>query len=75
MRDGTRKSIRIMGQGEVFGETAILSPGPRTATVTALEPVSAYRIDAQMLDSEVRAAQPWLAAIIGTLAARFRERG
>ncbi len=72
---GERTSLRTMGPGDLFGETAILSPGPRTATVTAIDRVTVHVITAQLLESELRGAQPWLAAIVRTLAARFRERG
>ncbi|HRI09553.1 MAG TPA: cyclic nucleotide-binding domain-containing protein, partial [Nannocystaceae bacterium] len=35
--DGERVSLRVMGPGEVFGETAIFASSPRTASVVALE--------------------------------------
>lgn len=71
--DGKRRSLRIMGPGEVFGEAAVLSPGPRTASVVAIEPVELLVIDRAELHAEVNALKPWLARVLETLAARFRD--
>ena len=35
---GEMATLRIIGPGEYFGELALVSPGPRSATITALEP-------------------------------------
>ncbi|MFK7989626.1 MAG: cyclic nucleotide-binding domain-containing protein [Sandaracinaceae bacterium] len=72
---GQTVELRVMGPGEVFGETAILSPGPRTASVTAIEPLSVHVLTADLLNAELRGVQPWLAAIVHSLARRFREKG
>lgn len=48
---GERATLRVLGPGEVVGEFAIVSPGPRAATVTALE-----RTETMMLDGETFAA-------------------
>lgn len=74
-RGGQTSFIRRMGEGEVFGEMAILSPGPRTATVIADTDVFAEVITAEVLEWELETVRPWLATIIRSLAARFRERG
>jgi hypothetical protein len=66
--------IRTMGVGEVFGEMAVLSPGRRTATVTALEDCELRRVTADTLRSELASMKPWMGAIVRTLADRFRER-
>jgi CRP-like cAMP-binding protein len=36
---GDRATLRVLGPDDVVGEFAIVSPAPRSATVTALEPV------------------------------------
>ena len=35
---GDMATLRIIGPGEYFGELALVSPAPRSATITALEP-------------------------------------
>jgi serine/threonine-protein kinase len=66
--------LREMGPGECFGETAILSPGPRTATVTAVVDTVLEVVTREELEAELSAMRPWMAAFIRTLADRFRER-
>jgi serine/threonine-protein kinase len=68
-----RRELRTMGPGDAFGETAILSPGPRTATVTAIEETTLEVVTRLQLEHEMAAVKPWLAAFIRTLADRFRE--
>lgn len=36
-REGRKLSLDVMRPGDLFGEIALFDPGPRTATVTALE--------------------------------------
>ncbi len=71
--DGKRKTLRKMSVGEVFGEAAVLSPGPRTASVMACEPTTVLVIDQAELQAEVQELKPWLASVLRTLAARFRD--
>ena len=37
-REGRKLSLDVMRPGALFGEITLFDPGPRTATVTALEP-------------------------------------
>jgi CRP-like cAMP-binding protein len=52
--DGTR--VRTMGPGQHFGEVALLLDVPRTASVRALTPVRAFRLDREGFDRLIRAA-------------------
>jgi len=62
-----------LGPGVTVGELAALVPQPRTASVTALEPTLALRLDKAVLD-DLLADWPELAhGVIGALVARLRS--
>ena len=48
LRDG--ELVRTMGPGSFFGELALLLDAPRTATVTAVTPARAFRLDREAFD-------------------------
>jgi CRP-like cAMP-binding protein len=39
------QELRELGRGDYLGEIALIDGGPRTATVTALEPVTALAVE------------------------------
>jgi serine/threonine-protein kinase len=71
--DGERTVRRTMGPGEVFGEAALLTDGNRTASVSAAEDTMLMVIARDVLDEELGLVRPWLASLLRTLAARFRD--
>ncbi|PRQ08707.1 protein kinase domain-containing protein [Enhygromyxa salina] len=71
--DGKQESLRTLGPGDVFGETAILASTPRTASVVTLTDVVAMKVTASVLEREVDAMKPWMGAFIRALAQRFSE--
>jgi serine/threonine-protein kinase len=72
-REGsTEIELRVMGPGEVFGETAVFSDKPRTASVKALTDVSVLVVTSEVLAQAV-GLNSWMGAFVKALAARFRE--
>jgi serine/threonine-protein kinase len=70
-RDEVRE-VRRLGPGDVFGETAILTGSPRTATVTAIDEVT-VKIVTRPLIEERLGPTTWLGRFVLALADRFRE--
>ncbi len=52
--DGKNKQVREMGEGSFFGEIAVLSGKPRTATVTSKTSVEALILERKTLDNIVK---------------------
>ena len=71
-RGDNRRVLREMGPGEVFGETAILTGKPRTASVAAQSDVRVKVVTAASLENEL-ARNGFLGPFVRALAERFRE--
>ena len=69
---GEKVELRIMRTGEVFGETAILTDSPRSASVEAINNVTVAVIKGRHFEEELGTGT-WLGPFIRTLAERFRE--
>jgi serine/threonine-protein kinase len=67
-----REILRTLGPGDVFGETALLSAEPRTATVTARETVTVKVVTREAFDREL-GHSAWLGALVRQLAQRFLD--
>jgi len=63
--------LRVLHAGDVFGETAIFADAPRSASVVALEDVSAVVVDRGSLEHLV--ASTYLGQFVKALADRFLE--
>ena len=72
VKDGKRVVLRELGPGDVFGETAIFSDEPRSATVEASETLVVRVVTGATL-SQALGLQTWTGAFIKALADRFRE--
>ncbi len=65
--------VATLGAGEFFGETALLDPGPRTATVTAGTPMVVYKVEGEDFRS-LLIDVPFIARnILRGIARRMRE--
>lgn len=67
------ETLQTVGPGDVFGEMAILSEGPRTASVVAIEDTDVLVVTSAVLEQEMAALKPWMATLMKSLAARFRN--
>ncbi|HTJ44129.1 MAG TPA: serine/threonine-protein kinase [Kofleriaceae bacterium] len=70
--DGKRTVLRRMGPGEVFGETAILTGGTRTASVIAIDELTTQVVTRQSIEDELRHGS-WVGILVKALAERFRD--
>lgn len=70
--DGEEITLRELGPGEVFGETAVFTSKPRSASVVAIEPTSVRVVTREALDRELD-RNPWMGAFVRAVAERFRE--
>ncbi|MBL9106964.1 MAG: protein kinase [Myxococcales bacterium] len=71
VKDGERRSLRILKAGEFFGETAIFAHTTRTANVVAMTDMVLKRFGADEVVREMEAMVPWMRAAVGALARRF----
>jgi len=67
-----RQVIRHLGEGQVFGEMALLSGGLRTATVEAVDDVVVRVVTRETLNRNLGLDTPYGAFVVA-LAERFRE--
>jgi len=69
--DDERVSLRLLGPGDMFGETAIFAASRRTASVVVLEDASLVLVTSEVIEQELASMKPWMGAFIRTLASRF----
>ncbi|MFT4627756.1 MAG: tRNA A-37 threonylcarbamoyl transferase component Bud32, partial [Myxococcota bacterium] len=72
MADGERRVLRELGPGDVFGETAVFTGKPRSASVEAAERVTVRRVTRDTLEQEL-GRNRWLGAFVHAVAERFLE--
>ncbi len=72
--DGKNKQVREMGEGSFFGEIAVLSGKPRTATVTSKTSVEALILERKTLDTIVK-THPSVRTTLQTFAAERLKTG
>ncbi len=69
---GHKNEVRELGPGDVFGEMAIFSSRPRSATVEAIEDVIVMVVEREMLSSGLE-LNSWMGRFVKTMADRFLE--
>jgi CRP/FNR family transcriptional regulator, cyclic AMP receptor protein len=71
--DGQSVELRKIGPGGVFGEMALFSDRPRTATVTAMEPTECLALHRLEFLDELRRSPEVALRLLDTLAIRLSE--
>lgn len=69
----TEARIRTMGPGESFGEIALLTDQPRTATVRALQPTACWVMSAWEFRSALQESPEMAVRLLKTVAQRLIE--
>ncbi len=87
--DGDSAVLRVLGPGDMFGEYVLIASGPRSATVTALDPVETMclgqddfhrlrtqhpYLDALLLDAAIREVRRLSSALLDALYLPVRQR-
>ena len=72
MSQGKRVVLRELGPGDVFGETAVFSDEPRSATVEATETLVVRVVTGETLSQNL-GLHTWTGEFVKVLADRFRE--
>ncbi len=69
---GKKQNLRLLGPGEMFGETAVLTGTPRSATVTALMDTTVAVVDQLYLQEEMERTS-FMALAVRTVASSFLD--
>lgn len=68
-RDGRNVEVRLMEEGEFFGEISLLSGKARTATITAAGPCELLELDRRALE-DISRRHPRVRTVIGEFYAK-----
>lgn len=72
-RNGKSVPLVRLGKGEVFGETALLGEGPRSATAIAVEDTEVFTISPRLLRDRVMGLDPLVGLLMSLLVNRYRQ--
>lgn len=70
---GGDKTLAVLGPGELFGEMAIITGAPRSATAEALEDVTVIELDAARFEKMVLSEAQIGVRVLRNMAARLAE--
>lgn len=74
MKPGGEHRIRLIGQGELFGEVSLIDYQPRTATVRAVEKTVLVPIPRKLMEGLLERSDPVLRHLLLVILERFRHR-
>ncbi|MFH1158366.1 MAG: EAL domain-containing protein [Pseudomonadota bacterium] len=74
-REGKKVPLVRLGEGEVFGETALLGPGSRTATAIATKDCEVFRIFPHIFQNRIMQLDPLAGLLMSLLVNRYRQWG
>ncbi len=72
-RNGKAVPLVRLGKGEIFGETALLGDGPRSATAVAAEDTEVFTISPRLLRDRVMDLDPLVGLMMSLLVSRYRQ--
>jgi serine/threonine-protein kinase len=72
VKQGAESALRVMGPGDAFGETAVFTQKPRSASVKAVTDVALVKVTAEVLWGALGLSS-WMGAFVRALAHRFLE--
>lgn len=73
LRQGERKALVRLGKGEVFGETALLGDGKRSATAVAVEDTEVFLISPDFLRERIMHLDPLVGLLMSLLVSRYQQ--
>jgi len=74
MKQGGEQRIRLIGQGELFGEISLIDYQPRTATVKAVDRTVLVPIPRKLMEKLLEKSDPVLRHLLLVILERFRHR-
>ena len=72
-KNGKKVPLVRLGEGEVFGETALLGPGPRSATAVVTEDCEVFHISPDILRDRIMQLDPLVGLLMSLLINRYRQ--
>lgn len=66
------KTLRVLGEREIFGELALLDPEPRSASVAAAEDTRLFRVDGDLFSQLMAANVDMVRGVLHILCERLR---
>ncbi len=72
-KNGRQIPLVRLGEGEVFGETALLGAGKRTATAVATEDTEVFLISPSLLSDRIMHLDPLVGLLMSLLVNRYRQ--